>query len=185
MSTLVKVFAEFKYLLLTLIIAVVVIAFAAWLPNLHLITKTMSSTTMTLWEKTNLITSLLGSLQTNFTTLSLFTTVSIAILTGIQSSLFVYYLKQSFRAQKEIGISFVGISLSLIGVGCVSCGSVVLTSLIGLSFTTAIITYLPFRGQEFGFIGIAIMLVAINLVLKKIKQPYSCKLGEQNEHKLS
>lgn len=174
MSIFVKVFTQFKYILLTTVVAFLLIAFAAWLPNLHLITKSMSSSSMTFLEKTNLVVSLLGSLRTNFTTWSLFITVSIATLAGIQLSLLVYYLKKFIGAKSEMGMSVSGILLGILGVGCVSCGSVILTSVIGLGSTTAIIAYLPLRGQEFGIFGIAILLVAIYSLLNKIKQPYGC-----------
>ena len=176
MSTLVKVFTKFKYILLTIIIASFLIAFIAWLPNLHLITRTMSSSSMTFIEKTNLILSLLGSLKTNFTAWSLFTADSIAVLTGIQVSLLVYYLEKFISAKNELGMSVSGIFISILGVGCATCGSVILTSVIGISSTTAIITYLPLMGQEFGNIGISILLFAIYSLVKKIEQPYGCQI---------
>jgi len=118
----VKVFRKPKYILVTILVALTVIAFAAWLPNLHLITKAMTSKTMTLWQKTDLVTSLLGSLQTNFTPLS---------------------------------------------------------RTIGFSSATTILGILPFRGQEFGFVGITILLLAISFTLKKINQPFVCKVKEE------
>lgn len=157
-------------------VALTVVAFAAWLPNLHLITKTMTSKTMTLWQKTNLVTSLLGSLQTNFTPLSRTIMIVSATLTGIQSSLLVYYLRQSIRIQREMGVSLAGVATSLLGVGCASCGSVVLTSLVGFGSATTVLGILPFRGREFGFLGIIILLIAISFTLKKINQPYVCEV---------
>ena len=176
----VKIITIPKYLILTIVVGLVVIAFAAWLPNLHLITKTMTSSTMTLWQKTNLLTGLLGSLQTNFTPLSRVVTFVSAILAGVQISLLVYYLKQTARVQKSLGVSALGMATSMLGVGCASCGSVVLTSLIGFGSTTAILGFLPFRGQEFGFVGIGILLLAINLTVKKINQPYACEVRRKN-----
>ena len=169
-----------KYLTLSVSVFMLVIAFAAWLPNFHLITKTMTSSTMTLWQKTNLLTSLLGSLQTNFTPLSRSLTIISAALTGIQTSLFIYYLRQSVRIQREMGVSLAGVATSLLGVGCVSCGSVMLTSLIGFGAATTVLGALPFRGQEFGFAGIAILLFAISFTLKKINQPYVCEVKKNN-----
>ena len=163
-------------MLVTILVTLTMIAFAAWLPNLHLITKTMTSKTMTLWQKTNLVTSLLGSLQTNFTPLSRTIMIVSATLTGIQSSLLVYYLRQSIRIQREMGVSLAGVATSLLGVGCASCGSVVLTSLVGFGSATTVLGILPFRGREFGFLGIIILLIAISFTLKKINQPYVCEV---------
>jgi hypothetical protein len=157
----------------------IMIAFAAWLPNLHLITKTMSSSTMTVWQKTSLLTALLGSIQTNFTPLSRTLTVISAALTGVQTSLLIYYLCQSARIQTEMGVSLAGVAASVLGVGCASCGSVVLTSLIGFGSATTVLGILPFRGQEFGFIGIGILLLAIAYTTKKINQPFTCAVKNQ------
>ena len=170
----IKIIAQSKYVAVAIAVALMVIAFAAWLPNLHLITQTMTSETMTLWQKTNLMTSLLGSLQTNFTPLSRSVTFISAGLAGVQVSLLVFYLKQTSRIQQSMSMSTLGVASSLLGVGCASCGSVVLTSFIGFGSAMAILGFLPFRGQEFGFIGIVILLVAISFTLKKIYQPYVC-----------
>ena len=176
MAKLAKIIRRPKYMLVTILVTLTMIAFAAWLPNLHLITKTMTSKTITLWQKTNLVTSLLGSLQTNFTPLSRTIMIVSATLTGIQSSLLVYYLRQSIRIQREMGVSLAGVATSLLGVGCASCGSVVLTSLVGFGSATTVLGILPFRGREFGFLGIIILLIAISFTLKKINQPYVCEV---------
>lgn len=174
MTTLLKIIKQPKYLLIAILVTLTVIALAAWLPNIHLITKTVASETLTVWQKTNVVTSLLGSLQTNFSPLSRTITIISATLTGIQSSLLVYYLRQSVRVQREMGVSIVGVATSLLGVGCASCGSVVLTSLIGFTSASTVLGILPFRGQEFGFLGISILLMAIAFTLKKINQPFIC-----------
>ncbi|OGG29410.1 hypothetical protein A2971_03930 [Candidatus Gottesmanbacteria bacterium RIFCSPLOWO2_01_FULL_46_21] len=179
MATFVKVFNNPKYVALSVAVIIAVIAFAAWLPNLHLITRTMTSSTMTLWQKTNLLTSLLGSLQTNFTPLSRAVTFISAGLAGMQVSLLVYYLRQTARLQQSMGMSALGVATSMLGVGCASCGSVVLTSLIGFGSATAVLGFLPFKGQEFGFLGIGILLFAISLTIKKINQPFVCEVKKK------
>jgi len=176
MATVTRIITNPKYLALSTLVTLIVIAFAAWLPNLHLITRVMTSGTMTLWQKTNLLTSLLGSMQTNFSPLSRSVTIVSASLTGVQASLLVFYLRRSAQAQREMGVSFAGVATSLLGVGCASCGSVVLTSLIGLGSASTVLGILPFRGQEFGFLGIGILLIVITLTLRKINQPYSCNV---------
>ncbi len=162
--------------MVTLGVMGVVIVFAAWLPNIHLITKAMTSSTMTFVQKTNLLSGLLGSLATNFTSLSRTVTLTSATLTGIQASLLIYYLRESVRIQREMGVSLAGVATSMLGVGCASCGSVVLTSLIGFGSATTLLGILPFRGQEFGILGIVILLLAINFTLKKINQSFNCKM---------
>jgi hypothetical protein len=176
MITAAKVITSPKYLIVVIVVALVVIAFAAWLPNLHLVTRTMISSTLTLRQKTSLLTGLLGSLRTNFTPLSLTITFISAGLAGVQVSLLAYYLRQTARLQQSMGASALGVASSMLGVGCASCGSVVLTSILGFGSATAVLGFLPFRGQEFGFIGIAILLYAISLIIKKIDQSHVCAI---------
>ncbi len=177
MTTLLRIIQQPKYLFLAVLVATIFIVLAAWLPNLHLVTKTMTSKTMTLWQKTNLLTSLLGSLETNFSTLSRTTTIVSAGLAGIQTSLMVYYLRQTTKIQQSMGMSVMGVIASLLGVGCASCGSVILTTFIGLGSASALLGVLPLRGQEFAFIGMIMLLAAILFTMKKINQPYLCKVG--------
>lgn len=176
--TIVGILRQPKYLGVAFAVTLIVTAFAAWLPNLHLITKAMNSTTMTLWQKTNLMTSLLGSLQTNFTPWSRAVTFVSAGLAGIQISLLTFYLRQAAKLQKSMGMSALGVFTSMLGVGCASCGSVLLTSLIGFGSTTALIGILPFRGQEFGILGIGILMLAIYLTMKKINAPLVCGVNK-------
>lgn len=161
-----------KYLGLSLSVFLIIVAFAAWLPNLHLITQVMASPAMTIWQKTSLLTGLLGSLQTNFTPLSRTITFIIAALAGIEVSLLVYY-------RQSLGMSVFGVAVGMLGVGCASCGSVVLTSLLGFGLATTVLGFLPFRGQEFGIMGIGILLWAIYSTIKKINSPFACEVRRQ------
>jgi len=159
-----------------LFVASLIVVFSAWLPNLHLVTTAVVSHTLTFPQKTKLLLSLFGSLQTNFTLPSLFITFMTAILSGMQVSLLAYYLGKRAKAQKAMGMSFVGVISSMLGIGCASCGSVVLTSLFGLGSAATVLAILPFKGQEFGFIGVGLLLFANIWLVRKIEQPSVCEI---------
>lgn len=164
-----------KYLILTITLTIGIIIFAALLPNLHLVYWASSNSAMSLGQKLTLITSLIGSLQTNFTPLSRTLTIISALLIGIQTSLIVHYLKSKYHLQKSSsGASVMGTLGSFIDIGCAACGSVFLTMVVGISTTTAILSFMPFAGQEFSLIGISLLLVAIYLTSKKINSPLAC-----------
>lgn len=179
MNTAAKVITNPKYISLVLIVTLGLIAFAAWLPNLHLITQTMTSSTMTLWEKTNLIGSLLGSLQTNFTAFSRSLTILSAFLAGIQTALLTFYIRQTALLQQTMGVSFLGTAASLLGAGCASCGSVVLTTVFGFSSMAIVLEFLPLKGQEFGILGVGILLLVIKQTVGKINHPNVCKIEKR------
>ena len=71
----------------------------------------------------------------------------------------------------------IGIIVGFLGVGCASCGSLILSSIFGLSVTASFIGFLPFKGLELGILGIVILLISIYLVAKKIQDPLMCKIN--------
>jgi len=103
--------------------------------------------------------------------------VIIALLAGLSVSLLTFFIKYKIKKGKEGGMSMVGIILSFFGIGCASCGSVILTSLIGLSASSAIIGFLPFHGIEFLFASIILLVWSIYTISKKIQNPEVCRIN--------
>jgi len=97
------------------------------------------------------------------------------IILGNQSSL-PFYFKKQLAFKRETGLGFSAIAVSFLGLGCSACGSLILSSLIGLTATTAVIDWLPLEGLEFGLLGIFILLLAIYLTAYKISAPNDCKV---------
>jgi len=77
--------------------------------------------------------------------------------------------------QAALGASTLGIVGSLLGVGCASCGSVLLVSLFGFSTAAGFLAALPLGGMEFGLGSIAILTLSIAFMLKKLRSPLVCK----------
>lgn len=102
--------------------------------------------------------------------------VVLAVLVGIHASLVVYYFRTRALAVNMAGSSLFGAAMGVLGAGCASCGTVILSSLLGFSVSLRVITLLPLRGKEFGLIGIAILLVSIWTVLRKITSPQVCEV---------
>ena len=173
-----KVFRKPVYALLALIISAVVFAFAVWLPNLSLIVKIMGHPGITFSQKLSLPASLLGSIVTNFTLLSATYTILIAILFGMNVAMIVYFLKRRIDAvlQAELGTGFLGITSGVLGMGCAACGSFLLTSILSLSGTSWLLSYLPLDGGEFGIMGVMLLTVSLYLTAKKIQNPAVCKI---------
>lgn len=176
MNVLSRVFLKPKYATIAALVALSLIVFAVWLPNLRLITVSLASSSLTLGQKVGLLTALLGSIETNFTTLSRSLLITSAVLMGIQVALATYYIRQTARLQQDMGISFIAMSLSLLGIGCASCGSVLLATLFGFGAMTSMVRLLPFKGQEFSILGLAILVFAIWHTVKKINQPIVCEV---------
>lgn len=101
----------------------------------------------------------------------------IAILVGYSITILSFYIKRRITGGAYDGKSFFGILVSLLGVGCASCGSVILSSLLGLSAAGAVIGFLPLNGIEFLIISIALLCWSIYNVSKKIQNPALCKIS--------
>ncbi|MCH8049615.1 hypothetical protein IH979_02795 [Patescibacteria group bacterium] len=168
------IFTRPTYLLLASVIAVLILILAIWLPNLSFVTQTALSSSYSVGEKVTILWASLGAIQTNFTFLSRTFTILVAVLTGVNITMFVYYLKRRFRMEKSAGTSIAGMLVGLLGVGCAACGSVILSSIFGLGATASFIGLFPLRGSEFGILGVVLLLWANYSLAKKIQQPLVC-----------
>jgi len=75
-----------------------------------------------------------------------------------------------------IKTSTVGLVLGVLGIGCASCGSLVLASLFSLLGLGGVFAMLPFGGVEFAVIGLIMLVISTYYLLKKIHDPMVCKI---------
>lgn len=164
------VFQSKKNIVLALILALVVLLFSIWLPNLELVGKTILSSKLDFEEKLLFLFSSLAMLKSNFSLFSASLTILISILFGINVVLIVSYfrIRKQIANQKILGTSFLGIFSGFLGIGCAACGSVILSSILGTAATFGFIAKLPFRGQEFGILAVFLLLFSILTILKRI-----------------
>jgi hypothetical protein len=172
------VFTQLNYLTLALLVAYVVFTLAVWLPNLDLIMMVLGTKVSTVMTKLSFLWSLYGSITTNFTVVSAVYTTTISVLFGVQVALLTYYVRRvrgGVRSIKTAGVTSLGGLISgIFGIGCAACGTFILTSVLTLFGVTGFLTFLPFGGEEFGVIGVFLLLYAIGLLLKKIAEPKVC-----------
>lgn len=170
-----EIMADWHYWVLTLVSALALFLFSIWLPNLSFVGEIIGSQFFTIGQKVSILFSSLGAFETNLRPFGRIALVATSLLFGLNVSLFSFYIKQRARIEKEAGMSLGGIVLGMLGVGCASCGSFILTSILGASATIAFLGFLPFRGQEFAVLGIVILGLSVVLIAKKIKEPLVCK----------
>lgn len=175
-ETFVKIFRQPLYILITIVVFVVVTFLAITAPNFSLISQISESFGFVAAIKTAF--SLIGSIQTNFTVFSAVNTLLIALFFGINVSLFVYYYKK-FKQLKEFGgakTSVIGLLVGALGIGCASCGSLVLIGLLSAFGLSGLFDLLPFGGEEFSILGLILLIFSTYYLLKKIHQPITCKI---------
>jgi len=99
----------------------------------------------------------------------------LAALFGLNVALVYRYMRDQVRINHEAGASVVGILIGLLGVGCAACGSVVLSSLLGVGA----VALLPLHGREFIWLGILVTAYATFNIAAKIAEPGVCKIPEK------
>lgn len=181
-SVLKTVFSKFKYLLIASSVSILVFSFAVWLPNLSLLSRVLhpdSAGSMT--DKAGFLFSLYGSIGTNFTVISASSTIAIAILFGMNIALLAYYIARARGGVRGVGSTGAagmgGLISGIFGIGCAACGTFIFTSVLALFGATGLLVLLPFGGEEFGFIGVALLLYSTYLLVKKINDPLVCEIN--------
>ncbi|MDP3900611.1 MAG: hypothetical protein Q8Q23_06060 [bacterium] len=111
----------------------------------------------------------------NFTGISQTLYIIMAVLTGVAVAQMVFYFKKQVSTRRAAGVGFFGIIISFLGIGCSACGSILITSIFGLSATAALINFLPLHGLEFSVFGIILLLWSIWYLSFKIEQPLVCE----------
>lgn len=175
------VFVRPSYVLLAIVVAWIVFSTAIWLPNMALIVQILTSLSASLIEKITFLFSLYGGIGTNFTTLSAIYTILIALLFGMNIAMMAFYVRKqrsTFASAESpvFGAGFGGLISGFLGIGCATCGTFVLTSLLGLFSAGALLTFLPLNGEEFGILGVGLLGYSSYVLSKKIKEPGVCAI---------
>ncbi len=163
-----QVFTKTSYTISAIVVAVLIFSISLWLPNLPLITQIVTEADMSFLGVLLFLFTLLGSVTTSFTVLSAGMLAITASLIGVYMSLVVYHLKQRGGGRLSFGTGFMGLVSGLIGVGCVACGSLLLTSLLSFGTATTLLGFLPLNGMEFSIIGVILLLASIVMIAREI-----------------
>lgn len=166
------------YLGLAVIIALAVFAAVILFPNFSLISAVFTTPGVALQTKLQLLGSLLGGIMTNFDTVAAFSTVLIPLLFGVDIALIAYFLRQKRArlSQGEVAAGLGGIAGGVVAAGCASCGSLLLVTLLSFFGASGALALLPLRGGELGLLSIALLLLSIFLIARKIIAPVVCEL---------
>lgn len=158
-------------------IAFLVFSFTVLIQNRLLISTVLSEPTATISEKIVFVGSLYGSILTNFSGLSAVTTITIAVLFGINFALLGFYIStvRSIRGSVSAGSSSLGGLISgFFGIGCAACGTFILSTVLTSFGAAGLLTILPFRGEELSLIGIGLLTYSILIIGKKLQYPFIC-----------
>lgn len=177
-AALAQVFAHFSCLTLAGLLAIMAFLFAVWFPNFALIGQVFANPSVSPTEKLSFAISLLGGIGTNFSLLSASYTVAIAVLFGINTSMIVYVLtrKRAARLGQNIAVSSGGMASGALGIGCAACGSLLFSAALPFVGAAGALAMLPLQGEEFGLLGVALLIVSLSLLSRAITASAGCQI---------
>lgn len=93
-------------------------------------------------------------------------------LVGTQYYAYLYARKTLLMKDKLLG----GFSLFLavLGIGCAACGTLIISTLAGAFGYGALITLLPLKGLEVGYLGVALLVVLSYTLAKRLARVALC-----------
>lgn len=160
-----EVFSIPKYAALAITTAAIVLIVALWLPNMVLLREIAMSDAVPFTAKLRILAGLLGTLTTNYSPATGTALVIVSLLFGVNVSFFVHAAGVRRKAVVAGGsgllASFGGLTSSLVGVGCAACGTFLLGPFFALFGAGTLIGALPFGGEEFIIVGIALLIASL------------------------
>ncbi len=170
-----KVFKININLVIAIIVALSSFILSVFLINFRFILGLISNSPVDYIDKIKILAVLIISINTSFTPLSAVSTIIISILFGINVAMIIYVYKNIVKTTKSGLLTSTGGFMSgILGIGCASCGAFLFG--IVLSFTSVgwVLSLLPYKGAEIGFISVAIFIFAIFMLAKKIEDSKVC-----------
>lgn len=142
--------------------------------NINLFQYTLFREDFSLSLKLQVLTSAIKNLPEG----SAITTIFLALLLGLNIAVITFYFRNKVSAFKAraSAASFMGALVGILGLGCAACGSFIIMTLIPFLGLGTLFALLPFHGQEFGVLGIILLLVSLYLTLKEITHPPACEI---------
>lgn len=171
-----QVFSEARHAALAGLSGLAVFILAVWMPNLGLIAELMSDPNIPLLARLEVSFNFLGAIATNFSFLSAGSVAAFALLFGINLAMMSFYIQKRKEMLKasDLVASFGGVGTGVLGIGCVACGSFILSAL----SLTSVAAILPLRGAEFSVLSFGLLGVSIFSLSRKIISPPLCRIAQ-------
>lgn len=178
-----EVFSRPAYLGLAALIGLAAFVAQLWLPNYRLLGAVFATPEAAFSIKAQLLAGLLGGLFTNFDAVAAFSAMAVPLLFGVDIAMIIYFLRRR-RAQLprgEIAAGLGGAASGAVAAGCAACGSFLLITILSFFGATGALALLPLRGGELGLLSIALLLLSIFLIARKIAAPVVCEIQPRGD----
>lgn len=171
------VFSKKRYVLAALTITTLVFLAITLAPNSSFIRVVLESSSMTLGSKISLIGALLTSSFSVFPFFSTTTALLTAILFSVNISMSIFVFRRQVERVRGHGtMGIAGLLSALLGIGCASCGPLLIAGLLPFLGLGSFLPLLPFKGHEFEILGILILIFSVTLLSKEAVKPAVCEV---------
>jgi len=160
-----------------------VICVVVFVPAFDTLILVSTSTAFGFFEKMSYIISLFGSVFTRYTLYDQLVIVVLAVLTGMNFAFLSLQRSNALNLKKSYRSGILGFFTSLLGIGCVSCGSVFISSFFGIGTALIFSSALPLHGAEFGIVGIVLLLYSNCSISQSFVYSKSCAVFRQQTRK--
>ncbi len=167
-----KVYSKPRYIILALLLALILMGLLVWLPNINLVGAVLQGN-LGVGQKLMFVLNLFLALPFTYGKAQATYTVIIAFLFGLNAGLLVFYMNvnRAILTSKHSMSTAGGLLVALLGLGCASCGALLLTPLLGTAVASWLLV-LPYQGMELSVLSICIILWSTHTLVKKIDNPY-------------
>jgi hypothetical protein len=110
-----------------------------------------------------------------FSTGSLILATLGSFLGGINISLAYTYIRMRGEVLLHSGLyNGLGLVLAFLGIGCAACGTALLSVILGFFGFSAMLSVLPYQGEEIGYIGLIFLCIATYTLSNRVSRPNVC-----------
>jgi hypothetical protein len=104
-------------------------------------------------------------------------TILLTIATVLNIIIFIRYFKRQKKVLNKGSLltTSAGLFLGMLGVGCISCGAIILAPLLSVLGLLGALEILPFAGRELVVIGLLFIIGSSYYLLRQLNQPLLCK----------
>ena len=149
------------YVLLAFLVSFISLGILLWSLNIDLLGYIFFEAPLNLIEKFDFILDVYGSILTNYESFQAMVMALFSMLFGINIAVLIYVMrggqKEAIKSKSSVG----GLSLAVIGGGCIACGTSIITPLLATLGATSSIAFTNAIGLYLNLIGIAFITFSL------------------------
>lgn len=161
LKNILKILIKPPYFLLAIVAGLIILGVILWSLNLDLLSYVFIESGLPLNEKISFFISVYKGIFVSSGQLPALTMIILSILFGINISSMVFVIKNRKHQKTKYGSTAAGLSLAIIGGGCVACGTSVLTPLLLTLGVGGAVSYLSEIGVYINLLASCFLLWSI------------------------